>query len=227
MKPSKTKGQGHRLAQNLADFIGSDGRLYNARYQGALLDQLQIAADELGPTPSGHPAPAGFTDWLAFVNAALLEKLTPADREAFQSQYKTKAQPRKRINSNSEALAAANILYALFNDPDYMGDMPSYQTLRQIETAIRVLDGQQDAITPGGFDNWRDFVCDALNRLPTELRFKALARLRMQRSRTKRDLVSLEIEAPTLTKLQEWQRQHDHRNLSQAIDALLRRVTGK
>lgn len=224
MKPSKTKAQGQRLAQHLADFLNSDGRLYLPRYHGALLDQIHIAIDELGQSPAGHPAPAGFTNWLTFVNAVLSEKLTPADRATFQQQHKPKLSPRKRINSDSEALAAAQTLRGLFNDPDYVSSRPSHQTLLQLEIATRALNGQKDAMPPGGFHNWRDFVCDTLNRLPTELRSKILTRLRMQRSRTKRNLVSLEVEASTMAKLQEWQHQHGHRNLSQAIDDLLGKV---
>ena len=224
MKASKTKEQGQLLAQNLADFLNSDGRSYRPRYNGALLDQLHIAIDELGANPTGHTAPTGFTDWLTFVNTVLSVKLTPADRAKFQQLHKPKAPHRKRINSDSEALAAAQILHGLFSNTADMSGLPNYQTLWQIETATKVLNGRATATPPIGFDSWRDFVCDTLNELPPELRSKTLARLRMQRSRTKRNLVSLEVEAPTMAKLQEWQHKHGHRNLSQAIDDLLGKV---
>ena len=209
MKPSKTKEQAHHLAQNLADFIGSDGRLYQAHYQGALLDRLMIAVDELGPSAIGTGAPAGFADWQSFVKDVLLKRLTPTDREKFKKLYAPKLQRRKRFASDAEALAAATILRTMLDHPDYETLQWNYGARYDIEKAISTISGQTHYPAPTGLATWSDFIADVLNnRVGNEVRAKVLARLRMQRSRAKRDLVSLEVGADTLAKLQEWQRQH-------------------
>lgn len=225
MKTIKSRQQGLQLANQLAAFLTDTGKQYQAMYSGPLLDNLLIAADELGDTPAGHPAPSGFTDWLSFVDHALNQRLNHQDKQTFLKLHQLDQKRRKTIRDNTEGLALARILHnVITTEAEKHSKHPDWFLLDKLDRATESLspDNALNYPPPAGCNSWLDHLSQVLNQqISTDLRNKALARLRMQQSRAKRDLVSLEVEAATLAKLQEWQRQHNHRNLSQAINALL------
>lgn len=225
MKTIKTRQQGQQLATLLADFLTDTGKQYQAMYSGPLLDNLLLAADELGDTPAGHPAPSGFTDWLGFVDHALHQRLNRQDKRTFLKLHQLDHTRRKAIKDDAEGLALARILHnVITSEAQKQNEHPDWYLESNLTRAAQSLDNDSklDYPPPASHSNWLDYLSQVLNQqISTELRNKALARLRMQRSRTKRDLASLEVEAATLAKLQAWQRQHGHRNLSQTINALL------
>ncbi|WP_156876962.1 hypothetical protein [Paludibacterium yongneupense] len=102
----------------------------------------------------------------------------------------------------------------------------SWRISDALSTAARyvVADHHYEAVPqpPAGHTSWQDFIDAALDQaLNAAERKKLFARLRMRKSRQKRQLVSLEITTGTHESLKAWQKQQDTPSLDKAIEALL------